>query len=87
MSEKMIKESLLDFLEDRMNMFEISQSELDADFDLVKSGLLDSMAFVDMIGALEEQLGVEIDFDQVMEDERFTTLSGVIELFNKELHG
>lgn len=87
MNEKVIKDSLLNFLEDRMNMFGISQTELDADFDLVKSGLLDSMAFVDMIGALEEQLGVEIDFDKVMEDERFTTFSGVIDLFNQELHG
>ena len=54
---------------------------MDNDFDLVKSGLLDSMAFVDLVGALEEKLNQQIDFEKVMEDERFTTVSGLISLF------
>lgn len=81
MKEQKVKSLLLDHIGDRLRLFGISQEELAGDFDLVKSGLLDSMAFVDLVGALEQQLGVQIDFDKVLEDERFTTVSGLAGLF------
>jgi acyl carrier protein len=81
MKEQEVKSILMDHLDGRLRLFGISPAELDGDFDLVRSGLLDSMAFVDLVGALEEKLGVQIDFEKVMEDERFTTVSGLLGLF------
>lgn len=81
MNDKEIKEFLLERLENRLKIYGLTRNELKGDFDLVKSGLLDSMAFVSLIGDMEEQFGVEIDFESVKEDELFTTISGVIDLF------
>jgi acyl carrier protein len=83
MKDQEIKSLLLEHIGERLKLFGISPTELDNDFDLVKSGLLDSMTFVDLVGALEEKLKQEIDFEKVMEDERFTTVSGLISLFNR----
>jgi acyl carrier protein len=81
MNDKEIKEFLLERLENRLKIYGLTRNELKGDFDLVKSGLLDSMAFVNLIGDMEERFGVEIDFESVKEDELFTTISGVIGLF------
>lgn len=81
MKEQQVKSLLLGHIGDRLRLFGITQEELAGDFDLVKSGLLDSMAFVDLVGALEQKLGVQIDFEKVMEDERFTTVAGLADLF------
>ncbi len=83
MKDQEIKDLLMQHLDERLHLFGITHAELDMDFDLVKSGLLDSMAFVDTISVLEEKLNMQIDFEKVMEDERFTTVSGVIDLFTK----
>jgi acyl carrier protein len=81
MNVQKIKDLLVEQIDERLKLFGISPSELDDEFDLVKSGLLDSMGFVDLVGALEEKLEHQIDFEKVMEDESFTTLSGLISLF------
>jgi len=83
MKDQEIKDLLMQHLDERLHLFGITRAELDMDFDLVKSGLLDSMAFVDTISVLEEKLNIQIDFEKVMEDERFTTVSGVIDLFTQ----
>jgi len=81
MKEQEINELLMQYIDERLALFGIGKAEIDMEFDLVKSGLLDSMAFVDMIGALEEEIKVQVDFEKLIEEERFTTVRGVIELF------
>jgi D-alanine--poly(phosphoribitol) ligase subunit 2 len=48
------------------------------DMNLMESGLFDSLAFVELIAAIEEEFDVEVDFTDVDPD-RFTTLAGVVE--------
>ncbi|MBU2649695.1 MAG: acyl carrier protein [Bacteroidetes bacterium] len=71
-------------LKEKLELFGIKSEEVKGDFDLVKSGLMDSMSFVDFIGDMERHFGKEIDFDKVMDDENFTTLDGLIKLFQDE---
>ncbi len=83
MNEKEIREFIINYLEDRLNLLGIYEREIRKDFDFVQSGLLDSMAFVDMITAMEEKFDHEIDFETEAEDTSFTTMKGVLRLFLK----
>ena len=76
-----VRNKMLELLSDRLNMFGIKDGEIKGDFDLVKSGLMDSMAFVNFIGEMEKTFDIEIDFDTVLEDDDFTTVKKIIELF------
>ena len=55
MSEVMKRASLLGF----------PATDVNPSIDLMRSGLYDSMAFVDLIVALEEKTGTEIDMETV----------------------
>ena len=77
-----VRSKMLELLSDRLKMFGIKEGEIKGDFDLVKSGLMDSMAFVNFIGEMEKTFDHEIDFDSVLEDEDFTTVKKITELFN-----
>lgn len=78
-----IKNYIIENLKDKLEQFGINQNEIKKDFDFVQSGLLDSMAFVEMIAGMEQYFGVEIDFENIDEDDEFTTLRGINELFLK----
>ncbi len=72
-------------LDNKLNRSGIEKSELKDDFDLVKSGLLDSMSFVDLVVDIEKQFGLEIDFDTAFQQAGFTTLSGLVHIIEKEV--
>lgn len=78
MTHSEIREYILELLNDKLLLFDIAGSSLKDDFDLVGSGLLDSMAFIDLITDLEEKFQVEIDFDKAADKEGFSTLGGLI---------
>ena len=80
MSKSEVREYIIDRLEEKLVLFDISKGELKDGFDLVKSGLLDSMAFVDLVAGLEEKYGVEIDFEEASEADSFTSLGGLAEI-------
>ena len=48
------------------------------DIDLIGSGILDSLAFLELVAALESEFNVELDFAE-LDPERFTTPRGLIE--------
>jgi len=78
-----VEHFLKDYLKERLEMLGIGYGELKPGFDLVQSGLLDSMAFVDMVTAMEKHFGVEIDFENEVGNSSFTTLKGLTVLFLK----
>lgn len=57
--------------------------ELHGSLDLVRSGLLDSLGFVDLITELEQELGSEVDLAAAFDKPGATTIDGVIDLFLK----
>ncbi|HJV66034.1 MAG TPA: acyl carrier protein [Geomonas sp.] len=60
-----VREFLLDFMDDRLSSRGLCAAEVDDDFDLLVNGVIDSLAFLEMTVALQEQFEVEFDFDQV----------------------
>ncbi|MCB9166055.1 MAG: acyl carrier protein [Flavobacteriales bacterium] len=59
----------------------LTANDLTPDLDLVRSGLLDSLAFVDLIANMEQELGVQVDLEQALAAGRITTISAVVGLF------
>ncbi|MRS01656.1 acyl carrier protein [bacterium] len=60
-----VREFLIDFLEERLVLNGYRAAEVTDDFDLLVSGVIDSVAFLEMIVALQEQFDVEFDFGEV----------------------
>ena len=67
----------------RMQQLEIREKEIKGSFDLVKTGFVNSMEFVELIAGMENRLGVEIDYEKALGDENFTTVDGIIKAFNE----
>ena len=61
----------------------LRSDELDGSLDLVRTGLLDSLGFVDLITELEQEMGCEVDLATAFDKPGATTLDGVIGLFVK----
>lgn len=55
--------------------------EVNGSLDLVRSGLLDSLGFVDLITELEQEAGREVDLATAFDEPGATTVDGVIRLF------
>ncbi|MCF8230041.1 MAG: hypothetical protein K9G58_00960 [Bacteroidales bacterium] len=83
MNEIEIRDFILNHLKDRLEILGIHEREIRRDFDFVQSGLLDSMAFVDMVTAMEEHFEREVNFEEKVEDAEFTTMKGILKAFEK----
>jgi len=65
----------------RLERMGMSANDLTDDLDLVRSGLLDSLGFVDLMAALENSTGKRIDLERALDVNGATTLKNVIALF------
>ena len=74
-------------LGDRLKSIGIADDELGNHFDLVKSGLVNSLEFVDLVSALEKEFRCEIDYETVLEQGNFTTVGGLILTFENQKNG
>jgi acyl carrier protein len=48
------------------------EGEVDLETDLIRSGLYDSMSFIDLIVSIEEAYGIEIDLEKISPDQLST---------------
>ena len=71
---------ILELIKEKLVLFNIGFDEVNNDFDLVKSGLVDSMSFIDLVAELEARYSLEIDFEQAAERDDFTRLGGLVKL-------
>ena len=76
-TEERIRLFVLTELQPRLQALDVPLDEVTGEFDLVTSGVLDSMAFVDFVGAVETEFGFEMDFEDVDPSE-FTVLDGFV---------
>ncbi len=56
------------------------------DFDLRAGGLIDSLGFIELIAAIEDQLGIELDFD-ALDPEEITVLGPLSRLVHEQAVG
>lgn len=82
MTEIEIRKQITELLRERLERLSIKDHEIGNSFDLVKSGLLNSLEFVDMVASLEKLQGIEIDFEKALDNGDFTTLNGLIKAFS-----
>jgi len=75
--EHRIKRFALRELEDRMRALAIPPDDLNDEFNLVDSGAVDSMGFVELVGRLEQEFGLEVDFEGT-DPADFTALGGLV---------
>lgn len=82
-----IRQQLVSHLHNKLDRFGIGESELTADFDLVKSGLVNSLEFVELVTGLEKHFGIEVDFEAALDAGGFTTFGGLANTLEKHLNG
>ncbi len=80
MDRNEVRHFILEMIREKRIIFNISEAELKDSFDLVKSGLLDSMAFIDLIAAAEDNFNLEIDFEIAADSPGFTSLGGLVDI-------
>ncbi|MEN8225775.1 MAG: acyl carrier protein [Bacteroidota bacterium] len=85
MNKNEIKDAILELISEKLVIFNIGSAEVNNDFDLVRSGLLDSMSFVDLVASLEERFDLEIDFEEAGE-RNITTIENLVQLFINTQH-
>jgi acyl carrier protein len=79
-----LRKQVMELLHDKLERISIREAELGDNFDLVKSGLLNSLEFVDIVASLEKIYDVEIDFEQALDKGGLTTLAGLIRAFENK---
>jgi len=47
----------------------IDIESIEEDFDLMKMGIIDSLGFIQLVGAIEEHFNIEIDFEELDADQ------------------
>jgi len=65
MSETNIEQRLLAIARQRASEFGIGASEVNSKTELLKSGIYDSISFIDLILELESEFGVELDLEKI----------------------
>lgn len=75
---RMVKEKLAL----RCERLGLDRSSVVDELDLVRSGLLDSLGFVDLITDLETATGKQVELDKAFDRPGATTLKGVLDLFS-----
>ncbi len=81
MGSEKIDELIMQRIAKRLQRLGMQDREVTADLDLVRSGLLDSLSFVDLIADLEQASGRQVDLEKALERPGATTVKGVKSLF------
>lgn len=76
LAESEVRELVVSSLAKPIGQAGLDPSALADDFDLIGSGIVDSLGFLELIAELEERLGLELDFEGV-DPEQLTLLGGL----------
>ena len=79
MTESEIKKFILEQLEIKFNRIGFLEKYVLPDFNLVQTGILDSMQFIELVAIIEKKIQIEIEFDNESPGS-FTTLLGLTHL-------
>jgi acyl carrier protein len=75
--EKQIREFILAELQSKLQALDISVDSVGGDFDMVGLGVLDSISFIELVGAVEQNFQLEMDFED-WDPADFTVIDGFI---------
>lgn len=74
-----IKNYILGHLKDVLKGGDINQFAVDGDIDLIGSGIISSLGFIELIASIEQKFKIEIDFEKY-DPSSYTTISGLASL-------
>lgn len=80
-SEETLRELILEALDSRLRAVGMNRTSIDFNQDLLKSGVVDSFSLIDLILAIEDRIGVKIDFFNV-ESAVFSSVNGLVRLMS-----
>ncbi len=69
LSDNEVRSFLLGFFEEQLALRGYAEEEISDDFDLLTMGVIDSLGFLEMTVALQEEFDVELDFDEIDPEE------------------
>jgi len=64
-----IRSFLIDRYSNELSGLGLNPLNISDDFDLITEGVIDSLAFLDLVTAIEEEFQLEIDFDEIDAEE------------------
>ncbi len=68
-----VKAFIVEQLSDALKENDVAASEMTDDLDLMKRGIIDSIGLIQLVSAIEEHFGIEIDFEG-MDAEKLTIM-------------
>ena len=87
MSAAEVRVAVLKPLEERLQILGVKIDEIDDNFDLFGSGLLDSLGFVNLLTEVERMLGQPLDLDELDFDNLGTLGALVSQLYGLQSNG
>jgi acyl carrier protein len=64
-----VQRFILGRIDDPLRAKGLATADVPGSFDLLLEGVIDSFGIVELIGALEERYGLEVDFDELAPDD------------------
>ena len=83
MAETSVRSAIAERLTQRLARLGLAPADLTDELDLVRSGVLDSLAFVDLIADLENVTGKQVDLERALDRKNVTTVRGIASLFEE----
>lgn len=81
-NETSVKKVILDFLQKNGVIQDELISILTDDHDLLSSGIISSVGYIELISELENQFSVNFDFENTNPDQ-FSSIKGIVEYLTK----
>lgn len=81
MDRNELRAAMVEVLMPRAARLGMHADELNDELDLLRSGLLDSLGFVDLVVELEKRCGREVDLMAAMDRPGGSTMGNLVELF------
>lgn len=70
---KEVREFIVNFLKESIKERNFTEEDITDNFDLLTEGVIDSLGIIEIIQAIEENFGFEIDFED-LDAENFTII-------------
>ncbi len=74
-----VKEKLIGLLVARLDSLGLDASDVNGDLNLITTGILDSVSFLEFIAEVEDELGIELDFGE-LDPSNFTSIGALAKI-------
>lgn len=71
LTEQQVRDFVIEALDEPLRTAGIEPAQVGDDFDLLESGVIDSLGLLELIPQVEDRFGIEIDFEE-MDPENMT---------------